>query len=256
MSEPEPNPESTPLRIDALVTNWSLVRRAHDSQVTSPAQARNELVLRYSEGIRRYVHAMMKGDSAADEVSQDVIVRMLKGDLGGADADRGRFRDFLKVVVRNMVRNHWAKQNRRRPEHTEVQELSIAEDDDDSKFDDVWRNEILSITWQSLQEEEREKPSGLVFTILQLRAANPSDNSEQLAEKLGKKLGRSVRADALRQKLRRARIRFTELLLKEVANGLQTASADEVEAELMDLGLYERLRGLLPSDWKERFFTA
>ena len=65
-----------------------------------------------------------------------------------------------------------------------------------------------------------------------------------------------VRADALRQKLRRARVRFAELLLMEIANGLTRATASDVEEELVDLQLYRLVERLLPEDWRTRFFNS
>ena len=80
----------------------------------------------------------------------------------------------------------------------------------------------------------------------------PDAESEELAQKLGAKLGRSVRADAVRQQLRRARVRFAELLLEEVADGLDQATPDRIEDELISLGLFEHVRDLLPADWKAK----
>src|SRR5262245_48930499 len=93
-----------PSRLDAMSTRWSLLRRAHEDSTASAKDARNALVMRYSAAIRRYVGAIMRDDATADEVAQDVIVRMLQGNFAGANADRGRFRDFLKTAIRNTVK--------------------------------------------------------------------------------------------------------------------------------------------------------
>lgn len=240
-------------RIDALVTNWSVFRAAHGQSNGSAEQARHDWVLRYAVVIRKYVYAIVRDDTDADELSQDVLVRMLKGDFAGADPSRGRFRDFLKTVIRNMARNHWDRQNRRRPVSSEIAELDLA-DAAPSDWDEVWRNELLGQVWRALKDEQARKPTSLVHTLLELRLNYPDDSSEQLAQRLGEQLGAEVRADAVRQKLRRARLRFAELLISEVAHCLQTASADEVEQELMDLKLFEQVRPLLPEDWKLRLF--
>src|SRR5262245_45571980 len=105
---------SLPQRLEAMTTRWSLVRRAHGDSAVSAGQARSELVLRYSAAIRSYVRAIVRDDQVGDELAQDALVRLLSGDFAGADPARGRFRDLLKVAVRNMTRNRWAQQNRRR----------------------------------------------------------------------------------------------------------------------------------------------
>ncbi len=243
------NPSQEFSRIDALVTNWSAFRAAHGQTHGLAEQARHDLVLRYAGVIRKYVYAIVRNETDADELSQDVMVRMLKGDFAGADPSRGRFRDFLKTVIRNMARNYWDRQNRRRPVNSAIAELDLAEVAP-SDWDDVWRNELLGQVWRALQDEQARKPTGLIHTLLELRVSYPDDSSEQMAQRLGDQLGSEIRADAVRQKLRRARLRFAELLVREVAHGLQTASADEVEQELMDLKLFEQVRPLLPEDWK------
>jgi hypothetical protein len=68
---------------------------------------------------------------------------------------------------------------------------------------------------------------------------------------LAEKLGVPVRPDAGRQMLRRARLRFADLLMKEIALGLDDATPQEIEEELAALGLLEHVRDFLPSDWKE-----
>ena len=87
-------------RLGSLATRWSLVRRAHQGPAPAAADARKALVLRYASAIRGYVGAMTRDDELSDEIAQDVVVRMLGGDFGGADPDRGRFRDLLKTALR------------------------------------------------------------------------------------------------------------------------------------------------------------
>ena len=123
-------PGTSPSRIDRLVTNWSEFRLAHSEQSESAEQARDQLVMRYAPAIRRYVISMTKSETDGEELAQEVIVRLLKGDFAGADPNRGRFRDFLKTVIRNMVRNHWDRQNRRRPANIDVSELDLSDDAD------------------------------------------------------------------------------------------------------------------------------
>ncbi len=85
--------------IDAIKTRWSLVRLAHlNGQAIDAGQARQRLVMRYAAAIRRYVGAIVRDQNHADEISQEVIVRLIRGDFSGADPQRGRFRDLLKTA--------------------------------------------------------------------------------------------------------------------------------------------------------------
>lgn len=244
--------EELPKRLESMVTRWSLVRVAHDASTVSAGKARNELVLRYSDAIRSYIRGIVRNDASADEIAQNAVLRMLSGDFAGADPNRGRFRDLLKVAARNMVRSHWAKENRRRPAQHDVEQL--ADDggpDDAEEWVSGWRQNALDLTWKALENFEQSQPGSSAFTLLKLRAAYPDATSDELAERLGEILGAKVTAEATRQKLRRARVKFAELLLDEVADGLQQPSPDDVEEELAALGLIEYVRKLLPPEWKE-----
>ena len=57
--------------------------------------------------------------------------------------------------------------------------------------------------------------------------------------------------EAARQQLRRARVKFAELLIEEIADGLEDASPDDVEEELAALGLMDYVRDL-PPDWRQQ----
>lgn len=90
-----------PARLEDINTRWSLLRLAHQSAVSQAGPARETLVLAYARAIRSYVGAIVRDSGDADELAQEVLVRILRGDFSGADPRRGRFRDLLKVAVRN-----------------------------------------------------------------------------------------------------------------------------------------------------------
>ncbi len=239
-------------RIDAIETQWSMVRRAHQGTMTTGGEAKNALIMRYSPAVRSYIRAMTGSDTEADELSQEVVIRILKGDFAGADPNRGRFRDLLKVAVRNMVRNHWAKENRRRPVdidqvHTdEVGEEHTQED----PWLDSWRYNVLELAWAALKNYEEQREGRIAYTVLKLRAEHPTVDSESLAGKLSEVTGKTYRADTTRQQLRRARIRFAEFLVEEIAQGLEQSDPNRIQEELIALGLYENIRDVLPEQWK------
>ena len=242
-------------RIEAIETQWSMIRRAHHGTFVSGNEAKNAMVMRYSAAIRSYIRAMTRNDEEADELSQDVVVRMLKGDFGGADPDRGRFRDLLKVAVRNMVKNHWAKQNRRRTVDFDVEETGDRGTTEESFQDpwlDGWKSNILTNAWDALNAYQDSRSGSVAYTVLKLRAEYPDVDSRELASILSRKTGREFKPDTTRQQLRRARVRFAEFLVEEVAQGLEEATPDRIQDELISLGLYEQIRDVLPEDWTNR----
>ncbi len=237
------------VNLENINTLWSLVRQAHGETGTD---ARRMLVMRYSSAIRNFVRVVVRNDDLADELAQDAIVRLLKGDFAGADPNRGRFRDLLKVAIRNMARNYWAKENRRTGVNYDVD--LIGTDACESKLDDMWakswRENLLRIAWAKLKEFETNQPNSSAYRVLRLRTEFPGASSQELAGRLSEEIGRRVAADTLRQQLRRARVRFAEFLVEEIADGLVQPSADLVQDELINLGLYESVRDTLPEAWR------
>lgn len=243
-------PESgEPSRLDAIATRWTLLREAHGESAGAAQAARSALVLRYLPAIRRYVGAIVQKDQEAEDITQDVMMRLLAGDFAGADPARGRFRDLLKTAIRNMIRNRWRQQGRRRTVAADI--ANVAEDEtEDARWVAEWRKSLLDLAWKALEQNERVQPGSVAFTVLHLRAEHPEDSSEELAARLSARLGRPVRADAARQQLRRARVKFADLLISEVANGLSDPTPEKIEDELTGVGLMDLMRELLPPDWR------
>lgn len=239
-------------RLDDIVTRWSLLRLSHQDSVSRAGPARHALVLRYNRAIRSYIGALTRNDEEADELSQEVIVRLLKGDFDRATPDRGRFRDLLKVAVRNMVRSYWSRKQRRTPAPLDVEQFAdeAPVDPADEAWDSTWRDSVLDMAWQALESYEKASSGTVAYTLLRLRTEHPDDDSPQLAARLSAAVGRTFQSPAARQQLRRARLRFAQLLVEELARGLADPAPERVEEELIDLGLMEHVRDFLPPDWR------
>jgi RNA polymerase sigma-70 factor (ECF subfamily) len=229
------------------VTQWSLLHRAHEEAVTTAGAARNALVLRYAPAVRSYVGALVKDPQDADEVAQELVVRLLRGDFGGATPERGRFRDLLRTAVRNQVRTYYTRKGRRAGVPLDVDAFA-ADTPDLTEEEDLrsWRESVLKLAWGGLEEYQRTHSGSVAFTVLRLRADHADDDSDALAARLADALGRPVKAEALRQQLRRARVRFAHLLLGEISRTLDDPTPEQIQEELRDLGLSGYVRDLVP----------
>ena len=247
MSPQERDPNE--LSLNQIETIWTMMQQAQLDAPQGAADARNALVLRYARAVRRYIGAVTRDDHAADELAQDVMVRMMKGDFAGADPSRGRFRDFLRVAIRNMVRNYWSREQRRKGIPLEVTDDPAAPGDDE-EWTQAWRQTLLDMAWEDLRRYEQRTSGSVSYILLRLRADYPDDDTTSLTERLQTATGKTFRTDAVRQQLRRARLRFAQYLVDEVVRGLDNPTPAAIEDELISGGLMPYVRDFLPNDWR------
>jgi RNA polymerase sigma factor (sigma-70 family) len=234
-----------------MATQWSKVLRAGQAQGDTAVEARNELLLRYHEAVLRYLRAELRDDNAADAVYSNFALRVLEADrlLQRADPGRGRFRDYLKTVLKHMVADLYRqrqRENRKRnpftPEHDCAQATETPPlDEEDQRFLRCWRQELINKTWEALTQAEKRTGQPHA-TLLRLQEEQPDLRSAQLAEVLSQRLGKPFTAAGIRKLVQRGRELFGDLLVSEVARSLEVnpadpAGADRVEAELIDLGM-------------------
>ena len=233
------------LRISRIDTLWTVVGQAHRAG-GEVAAAQRQLLERYGGAARRYLLAATRNAEAADELFQDFAVRFLTGGLRGADPARGRFRDFLKAVLYYMAADYHKKANKRplplNDDHPEPAAPPSASEQD-ALFLASWRDELLGRSWSALQEAEQAGQP--YFTVLRYRADHPDASSQEMAERLSQELGRPLTAAGVRQTLHRARERFADLLLEEIAQALTDPTDEAIEAELIELSLLEHCRPAL-----------
>jgi RNA polymerase sigma-70 factor (ECF subfamily) len=236
--------EENPSRpLDRISTLWSVVCQARGGEPDA-ANAREQLLLRYSGAVRRYLLGAVRDPDTADDLFQEFSLRLMRGDLDRADPQRGRFRHFVKGVLFHLIADHHRQRARASPLPPDALPLATVEapvEGADREFLRGWRDELLGRAWTALEQVERR--TGQPFhVVLRLRADCPDLDSAQMAQKLTASLGKPVTAAWVRQNLHRARGKFIELLVAEVAETLDQPSPDDLERELIDLDLFEYCR--------------
>ena len=214
---------------------------------TAPSRRRSGSCWTATAARRRYLLAATRDADAADELFQEFAVRFLQGRLHGAAPQRGRFRDYLKGVLRNMVADHHKRARKRplplTPDHPEAA-AAAAPAADDEAFLASWRDELLSRSWAAL--EVLEKDSGQpYYTALRYRVDHPNTASPEMATALSQTRARALTAAGVRQILHRARERFADLLLEEIAQALAEPTDESLSEELVELGLVDYCRPAL-----------
>jgi RNA polymerase sigma factor (sigma-70 family) len=235
-------------RLNSITTLWTLVCKANEGSTAAMKSAQEQLFERYQGAIRRYLLGSVRDEEAADELVQEFAYRFLHGDLRGVDKSRGRFRDFVKGVLFHLIADHHNRKKRRpRPLASDQPEPAAREAsllDMDREFLRNWRDDLLARSWAGLESIEKET-GHLYYTVLRFRAQCPDLSSAEMAEQLGAKIGKRLTAAGVRQTLHRAREKFADLLLDEVAHSLDKPTVEQIEQELDDLGLLEHCRPAL-----------
>ncbi len=234
-------------RADSLVGH--LPHRQGESDTA--ALARQELLLRYHRAVLGYLQARLDDEHAIGQIFGTFALRMLEADrlLRGADPERGRFRDYLKAILRHLSADYYRERqraNRQREPWTpegdrEPPAPNQPVDAEDEQFLTCWRQELINHAWEGLAQVE--KRTGHPYaTLLRLQDEQPDLRSRQLAEQLTARLDRPFTDVGVRQLTHRAREVFGDLLVREAARSLEVdpasqEGADRVEEELIALRL-------------------
>ena len=233
--------------LNQISTLWSLVCRANQGPAEETRAARQQLLDRYGGAIRRYLRNVVNDADAAEEIFQEFALQLCHGNLGGADRQRGRFRNFVKGTLFHLVADY-RRHQRHWPRPLPTAEVATAEPteiaDPDRQFVQSWCDELLARCWAMLRQIEAETGQPY-YTVLRFRVDHPQIRSPQLASRLSAQVGRPFSPAGVRQILHRARERFAVLLLDEVTNALENPTPEQVEQELIELGLLEYCRPAL-----------
>lgn len=235
-----------PNRLSQIATLWTLVRNAHEGPQEEVRAAQQKLVERYGGAVRRYLQGVVRDPELADELFQEFALALVKGELHGANPDRGKFRQFVKGVLFHLVADHHKKRKLAQL-HSEMPEPAVSAasfSSLDRDFVRSWRDDLLARCWTALQAQETETGQ-LFWTVLRFRADHPDLSSQRMAEELAKQLDKPLTAAGVRQTLHRAREKFAELVLDEVIQSMETPNQEALEEELIELNLLEYCRPAL-----------
>jgi RNA polymerase sigma-70 factor (ECF subfamily) len=221
---------------------WTQLVRAQDLDADPDRKALAQLVDRYHPAAYRYLLACTGREDDAADLFQEFALKLLRGEFRRADPSRGRFRDYLKAALANMIRRHAGRAARESPGGDQLPEAADAAPpahESDEVFLANWRNALLDWAWEGLRQAETR--SGTPYhTALRARADFPDESSAALADRLTARLGPPTPfTDAgVRKLLQRGREVFIDLLVAETARSVPTDDRDRLEEELIVLGFH------------------
>jgi len=224
-------------------THWSIVLAAGD-----PAAPRAAVSL---DAVCRavwypgYAYVRRCGQSAleAEDLTQSFFLHLLTSKaLAAATPKRGRFRVFLRTCVDHFIVTCWRRGHAIK-RGGQVSFLSWEQDGSEHRyqadalspltpealFDRTWADTLLNRVLSQLEASLVSEGKNSLFERLKDRLIGDPDAASyaELADTLG------TTEAALKMTVRRLRLRYRELLLREIAHTV--SSRDEAEQELQHL---------------------
>ncbi len=230
--------------LSEISTVWSEVFAAHDANPATRREAQAAFVHRYSGPVYRYLRTVLGDAEAADEVFQQFWMGFIEGAFRAVDPSKGRFRDYLKTSLLRMV----CRYRRQRTHLTLTAAEQVAweafstEERLAEAIDAAVREDLLSRAWLRLKDWQ-DHTGWPYFSVLDYRARYPQATSQQMARALaGLGSPGTTTAAGIRKTLQRARAKYTNYLVQELAATLGDPSLDELEEEAIHLGLHAYCR--------------
>lgn len=139
-------------------TLWSEIRRVQRGST----EAWQDFYARYRRPVLRYIREHVHGipEEDCDDLAQTVFLHVSrKGFLERVDPTKGRFRNLLQAVTRNVV-NLWLRGEYARRGSLPVLEGLAADDETrsqpDTAFNREWAKNIMEMAFQSLERHSRK----------------------------------------------------------------------------------------------------
>lgn len=225
--------------LSRIETQWAVVRQAHDAKQTDN-QAQTQLIDLYGPAIKRYLLASMRDEDAASEVFQEFALRLIRGDFRNANSHKGKFRSMIKTALYRLMIDYYRRTQKHRKLNSEAEISEVAQRDleeNDDSFSLAWRNSLLEEAWSRL-EQLQQQTNRPYYAVLRARVDHPKLTTTQLHRNLSESDKTIPAESAFRVFIHRARKRFAAILLDQVVASMGNPSEEDIELELIELGLH------------------
>jgi RNA polymerase sigma-70 factor (ECF subfamily) len=249
MSNQEVDPADSPVEGRMPPTLWTVVLKAAENDSPEATEALGRLFQRYRLPLLGYVRQRLwerrrNPDQAEDHV-QSFFQHLISSDgLAKVRRERGRFRSFLLVSLRNHLSDRISAENAekrgagRDPLPLDPQPAEGSEGVDpaggrtpDQEFDRAWAVGLLSIAMARLEAECAKPEDRRNFEVLHPYLADP--RPERSYSEAAARLGLSE--DTTKVRVHRLRARFGLCIRQEISDTLASPTRREIEEELQAL---------------------
>lgn len=218
-------------------THWSLILSAGEGEARR-RQALEELATTYWRPLYVYIRRKGLDPHAAEDVIQGFLERLLGRDfLAGLDPEKGRFRSYLRTCLdRYMINQHEKETAQRRGGGQRIASLDVegvehevagSPEDPAKAYDRMWARGVLDRALAHLAREHAGTARQAAFTVA-MSFFRPGD-PPSYADAAG---GAGMTLPQFRSFLHRTRVRYRELIRREVA---PTVSVSAIDSEVDDL---------------------
>jgi RNA polymerase sigma-70 factor (ECF subfamily) len=211
-------------------THWTVVLKAGKKNSPEAQRALEQLCRTYWFPLYAYVRRRGHAKADAEDLTQAFFAKLLeKNFLAQLDGEKGKFRAFLLVALKNFLANEWDKARAQKrgggevhlsldwqTADTKFQVASQNEPSPDKAFDREWALALLAKVIERLQAECAADGKGKLFE--QLKEFLMAGKSESAQADVAKSLG--MEEGAVRVAIHRLRKRYRQLLRDEIANTL------------------------------------
>jgi RNA polymerase sigma factor (sigma-70 family) len=221
-------------------TEWSLVLAAGDSQAPDSCEALASLCRSYWYPVYAHVRHLGEPRDRAQDLTQGFFTHLLEDrTLSVATPDKGRFRSFLKVVLRYYLSHEWRRERTQKRGggqpplaldylhgETEYKLEPVDDQTPEIAFEQRWARTLLARVFEQLRGQMEGATGRARFRRLEPLLTGQSDGRphKQVAAEL------EMSESAVKVTLHRMRRRFGELLRKEVARTVNDPG--EVDEEI------------------------
>lgn len=230
-------------------THWSLVLKAREGDSSDAHTALETLCRSYWRPIFHFIRARgHQGDEAQDLTQEFFRLVIEKGYFEQANRERGRFRAFLKVAIKNFLANEWKKAKRTKRggefefcsfdefEEERFQTGGSGGETPDSAYDRQWARTTFETTLTRVREEMTGRGHGDRFDLYKpflMPRASESSYAEAAASA-------GLTEQAIKSGIHRFRERVRSFFMEEVANTVSDPKDLEMEARELMKALVER----------------
>lgn len=219
-------------------THWSLILSAHEGEARR-RQALEELAATYWRPLYVYVRRKGWDSHGAEDIIQGFLERLLGRDfLDGLDPEKGRFRSYLRTSLDRYMINLGEKERAQRRgggrpvASLDVEgvedEVAASPEDPARAYDRSWARGVLdrALTHLGAEHAGTPKQAALEVAMSFFRPGDPPSYADAAARA-------GMTLPQFRSFLHRTRLRYRELIGREVAPTVGGSGA--VEAEVEDL---------------------